>query len=175
MKRFVSIILAALLLISLCGCGTNTQDKFNDPVNFYFLRDKTETVKHSDETSVLVPLIREGDGIRSNLLLLLNRYLSDPGAEGFRSPFPRGTSVISVRNDENLVEITLTDSIAEYSGLDLTLACACLSYTIMELTGTQGVRICAENKTLDGHSSITMDQAHLVMIDLAANPSESVK
>jgi len=173
MKRLICLILIISLCLCLPACRTQQTETFQDPVAFYFLRAQTDTVDHGTPFSVIVPVTREGQGMRSNLSALLNRYFSDPATETTRSPFPAGTYVISVSNDTDTLEITLTDAFATLTGLDLTLACACLTRTVLDLTGTGAVRICAETKLLDGHPSITMDRSNLLLIDIATQPTEN--
>ena len=69
--------------------------------------------------------------------------------------------------DQNTLYVTVSKELAQLSGLELTLACSCLSMTCMELTGAENIVISAENSLLDGQKSITMNKDTLLLIDKA--------
>jgi len=49
--------------------------------------------------------------------------------------------------------------------LDLTIACACLTATVCDMTGVQSVTIQTENRLLDGNKSITMTWENILLLD----------
>ena len=66
---------------------------------------------------------------------------------------------------ENSALVILNDATARLTGLDLTIACACLTATVCDMTGVQMVTIKAETQLLDGNKSITMQRDHLLLLD----------
>lgn len=165
MKRLISCLLSAALLLSLCACTTQ-QDEFEDPVSFYYLQVQlTEQIHHGSVHSVITPEIREGKQLRQDLTQLLKQYLAGPGTETVRSPFPAGTSLIGWEMDGTTLCITLSDDIANLTGIDMTLACACLAKTCLEFGQYGSVRIRAESLSLDGKVSITINESILLLLD----------
>lgn len=167
MKRLTCLILCGIVLLSMTAC-TQKQEKFTEPVNFYYLRDQSqENIHHGSDDSVIVPEIREGYGLRDDVSLLLKSYLAGPVSDTCRSPFPAGTVLKNWSMDGTTLCVTLSNQLAGLTGVDMTLACACLSKTLMELTGASAVRIQAESLELDGKVSITMNQSILILLDEA--------
>lgn len=175
MKRFLCIILCLLLLLSMTACG-HKKEEFTDPVHYYYLRVQSQdNIHHGSDDSVMLPEVREGHGLLEDTGRLLENYLAGPVSETCRSPFPAGTVLVGWEMDGTTLCVTLSDQAAELTGIDLTLACACLARTFMELTGAGAVRIRAESLELDGKVSITMNQSILVLLDepIAAEPDAS--
>lgn len=166
MKRIIALLLILILGFGLSACGQQ-EEKIQYPVSFYLLQIPQNPMNHGSDDSVITPVVREAFGIRNDLTALLNCYLEDPGTEETYSPFPIGTSVVAVHFDQDTVELTLTDEFAQLSGFDLTLACACMTQTVLDLTGAETVRIRAETEQLDGRPAITMRRENLVLTDNA--------
>ena len=96
---------------------------------------------------------------------IINKYLQGPNTDECVSPFPAGVSVLSIEQHDSKLSIQLSAPFAELSGIDLTLACACLSKTIMQLTQCTTVEISVPGATLNGSASIIMDEQHLLLLD----------
>lgn len=161
MKRSLMIILILSLAAALWGC-TGDQEEILDPVHFYY--PKTDISFNTDD-GVIGAETREASGCRENPTYLISVYLQGPQSEDFRRIYPAGTRLLSLKIVNNEARLLLSDSIAQLTGVDLTLACACLTVTAMELTGAQSVRIQAVNETLNGQDSITMDGSTLLLLD----------
>lgn len=165
MKRLTCIICCFVILLCLCAC-TKQDTKIADPVSFYYLRVQEENdIHHGAEDSVLFPETREGLGLRGNTEALLKMYLKGPDSPLYVSPFPAGTELIAWTLEDSILSITLSDQFASLSGMDLTLACACLTRTFLELTGAESVEIRAETINIDGKESVIMSHENLILID----------
>lgn len=168
MKRLFAIILLFLMLPCLCACA---QEKILFPVTFHYLRAPLPNgeISHGAPDSVIVPEIREGDGHQEDFTFLLDIYLLGPLESTCRSPFPVGTRLEEFTLENGAASIVLSDDFGELTGIDLTLACGCLTMTVMDLTGAETVTILTEDTLLDGKESITMDRSNIILID-EANP-----
>ena len=167
MKRSVCIILSFLLILSLSAC-TQQQTKLVDPVRFYYLRvQQADNIHHGTEDSVLFPEEREALGIRRDVTALLKLYLAGPESELYYSPIPAGTELVGWVAEEGVLTITLTEHFADLTGMDLTLACACMTRTFLGLTNADAVKIQIKNRTLDGKSFIIMTLDDLILLDEA--------
>lgn len=165
MKRWLSILTIAMLLLSWCGC-TQKQEEFIDPINFYFLQNQPDDhILHGNADSVITPVKVEGNKIRRAPALVLEAYFATQSTEVCHSPFPENTKLVSWEANGHTLIITLSDEVALLTGIDLSLACASLTITCMELWNYNAVQIRADTMLLDGKTSITMNAADLLLVD----------
>ena len=172
MKRLTAALLLILTILSMTACAQEKELVY--PVAYHYLRAPLETgeIWHGDTDSVIAPEIREGDGHQEDLSYLLNIYLLGPLDRNYRSPFPVGTALESIVVDGTQATVVLSRQFANHNGIDLTLACACLTMTVMDLTGAESVTISADGSQLDGKSSITMDRSSMILTDTATPEAE---
>lgn len=159
MKKIISISLALLLLLSLWGCG-NSHDSIAVPAEFYY---RNATASYNSDSAVICGETRESSG--HDLTDIVNIYLQGPITPNCLSPFPAGVTVVSVDQRDDRLYIVLSSPFDTLSGIDLTLACACLSKTMMELTQCNAVEISVPNASLNGKSSIIIDEQSLLLLD----------
>ena len=165
MKRYTNFILIFLVLLGFCGCRKKNTD-YLEPVTFYFCNDISDTNMSSDDFhNIFVAEIHEGAGYTNNLLSFLSLYFTGPSSASLVSPFPTDTAVISYQMEEDHVCVVLSDSLASIDGLDLTIACTCLSMTVMEFTGCDSVEISLESSPLGNGDAIVMSKDMLVLSD----------
>lgn len=165
MKRLRAVILLFLMLPCLLACAQEEEILY--PVSFHYLRapQPNGEVYHGAADSVIAPEVREGDGYQNDPVYLLELYLLGPLNRDYRSPYPVGTFLEAFSMENGVVQITLSDDFGELSGIDLTLACGCLTLTVLDLTGAESVTIRAEDTLLDGKESITMDRGTMILTD----------
>lgn len=159
MKRVLLLILILFLTISVLGC--NRQDEILEPVNFYYC---TDPVDYNTSTGVISPEQRDQSGY-NDLQELMNLYLAGPNSDRFRSPFPIGVKIVSIDYQTTTTVVCVNDTYATLSGHELTLACVCLSKTVMDLTGCTAVRIQAESLPLDANAYIEMSGDDFLFLD----------
>jgi germination protein M len=169
MKRLLILLLCMVLLLS--GCGTS-QPKMEDPVTFYYPR--TEYI-YGQSDSVIAPETREAAGIKTNLSALLHQYIQGPISAELRSPFPAGTKILEIRQEDGILQLTLNDQFSQLSGMELTIACACTTKTCLSLTSCQTVQITLDGTTPENQRIITMDAQTLLLMDdiITATPTET--
>ncbi len=159
MKRFISIFLCFLCLTLCFGCAEDAPEPQEGTHFYYPLADlsfQPGSTCYDGEIRALDP---------KDWVQILNIYFAGPESEHLRSPFPAGLLAQQTVLEGDTVYITVSDHLATLTGLDLTMACGCLSLTAMELTGGQRVVINAEDALLDGQKSITMDKNNLLLAD----------
>lgn len=164
MKKIFRIILPAILVLTLLGCN-NKQDDIAVPVEVYY-RNTAEI--YNDEESVITSEIWDFEGYENNLEGFLNLYLQGPATEECISPFSTSVQVVDLQSTKDRLCITMNDSYEELTGLDLTIASACIAKTIMGLTGCDAVEITC----LNTGSSVIIDQETLLLLD-DSTPSQS--
>ena len=163
MKRLIAIIMVIIISIGLIGCGQNSDIRV--PLNFYYCSDP---VTYNSQTGVIAPEVREGSNI-TGLHDALNVYLDGPVSDGYRSIFPKNTSIVDISQSEDILTVVLSDEIASLSDHKLTLACIGLSLTALELCDCSFVRIYAENSDLSSSPFIEINRRNLLFIDSYSN------
>ena len=82
--------------------------------------------------------------------------------------FPYGTKLVSISVSEERTTVTVTSHFANLNNVDLTIACACITKTVMELTNTGSVEIMAHGTMLNGADSVIMDNENVLLLDDSA-------
>ena len=157
--RFVRLTAALLVLVLLCGCTGLFQ---KNPVQFYYLRDE---ITFTNSTSVIASEAATEFDDAMTLTEVLELYLTGPNDDALRSPFPEGVELVSVKQDGDTIFLKFNDHLSSLTGMDLTLACACVTMTCLELTDAVNVSIRAEGTTLDGAAQIKMNADSLILLD----------
>ena len=161
MKRLICLLLLCSLCLGLAACG-QTQEKFQVPVNFYYPRVDA-TFGSSD--SLIAATTAEGMGYSKDPVGLLNIYLQGPKDGRYRTPFPENTLIVSMELANGIVRLSMSENFDALTGMDLTIACACLTLTALDLTDANSVRISVAGTTLNGESYIRMDRSCLTLLD----------
>lgn len=152
MKRIIGLYLIVTLIFTLCSCESG-QKPVQVPATFYY---RMTNIEYGTRSGVITSEIREIKGHIEDYQYILEQYLNGPKISGCISPFPAGTTLETFSLDDEKVDIMLSPHLAILTGSDLMVACACLSQTVIELTGVESVRISAENNLLNGRESITL-------------------
>lgn len=156
MKRLLIFLVVAFLFY---GCGPK-EVKIVDPVNFYYCN---KTISYSSPEAVISYEIREANGLRNSWVALLDFYLRGPSADHLYSPFPESVTVKAFTISNGQCTVTLSNEFSSLTGIDLTLACSCLSRTIMELTGVKNIEIKFTDPVTGKFSSVTMDENSILL------------
>lgn len=159
MKRVLCFFLCVVLLLPLYGC--NGED-VKAPADFYYLQKE---YTFGSENSVISAEVRETSGFWT-LKLLLAEYLRGPRDPNLLSPFPPGTYVVDILQEDTEITVTMSDSISNLTGIDLTLACSALAKTLIGLTGAEQVQIQAITATIGGERCIILTEEMLTFLDL---------
>ena len=156
MKRIALLCLAAALLVSLAACAQTAHGAV-----FYYTRTP-DTYAYGQMDGVIAGEYRDTTGHDGDLKYLLTLYFHGPTLENLTSPFPSGISLRSVERSGGNLTVALSGSLTLLSGMDLTLACACLAHTCFSLTDAQSVTISSEGL---GFVSKTLTRDSLVLSD----------
>lgn len=167
MKRFAAIMTLCLLCF-ITGCQRGNAPDV--PVKFYY---PNATISYGTEEGLLSYELREG--LNKSAENSISEYLNGPKDNSFLNPFPKNTVLTKYELRDNTVFVTLSDSYATLTGLDLSIANTCLSMTVLELTGAVSVSIQCESALIDGHESIVLDRNSSLLYDSnkSTTPSES--
>lgn len=161
MKRWISLLLVIVVLLTLAGCAQTTPAP-ERPVNFYY--PANETI-YDGKTPVIQAETREGSGYEEDIAGLLTVYLRGPVSEELRSPFPRWVKVTHFAASANIATLELSSEFSLLSGIDLTIACACIANTLFDLTDVHRVQIYAADSQLDSQTAIVLDRDDIYFAD----------
>lgn len=160
MKKLTVCFLILILSLSLAGCESD----LNEPANFYYPR-KSDTIHFGTSDGLITMEPREVAGHSGDLRYILSLYLLGPLDSDLDSPFPDGTTLEDIDVAAGILTITLSDSFSQLSGMDLTIACACLSSTCFELIDVAQVTILSPKTELHSQVEITLDRNSLTLLD----------
>ena len=160
MKRLLCLML--LFLLFLPGCEAQEKEEFVEPVNFYYL--KTDVTYFSAE-GVIGCEIREAEGYQQDYEKLLKLFLRGPESGELKRVFPKNVELVRLELTETGATVVLSDTAARLTGLDLTIACTCLTATVCDMTGVETVTIRTKTQLLDGNKAITMSRDQILLLD----------
>jgi spore germination protein GerM len=133
MRRLFSLL---ILLLLLCGC-TQPQD---NTCRFYYLRT-AETIRYGQKDALVAPITRSISDQEADLDYLLQLYLDGPTEEGYFSPIPKGTYLLSTVQEADRLTLVFSREFSALDNMGLTLAGACLAATCHDLTGVQRITV----------------------------------
>ena len=143
MRKLLCLLLTFALILPLAACQTEGNPK----VTFYYVRQRDDFI-YGIADGVITGESRDNAGHMSDLRYVLTLYLKGPVTESLRSPFPAGCSLVSVKSEQNTLDVTLSGPLGSLDGIHKTLAWVCLAKTCFSLTTAQTLRI--HHRTEDG-------------------------
>lgn len=153
MRRMFAIVL--VISVFLWGCFAYDDPRQNT-ASFYYLR---ANILYGADDGVIAAEEREYTD--PDLGILLSEYLCGPVSEGFASPFPAGTKLLSLNRSADVLTLQLSTEFDSLTDLDHILACACLSQTCFDLCDAAAVTI----QIAGTDRSITMTRDSLTLSD----------
>ena len=166
MKQFCSFTLILAMLVCAVGCHQESSEP--EEIAFYYCVSQPD---YSIGSTALAPEYRGGVP-QDSLHQTLELYLSGPLSSDLQSPFPQDLKLVGVNQNGSTIQLTFSPELATLTGLDLTIACGCLTLTTLALTSAQQVEIRTVSGLLDGQRTITMDKNTLLLLDTAQDEGE---
>ncbi len=153
------ILCFAVILALLLASGCKSKD---DPSGtpFYYC---VSSPSYGQGSTAITQEYR--DGIPSDLMEALQVYLEGPESADLVSPFPADLTIVSAIQEGAIVYLTVSMEMTALRGLDLTMACGCLTLTTLALTDAEQVQISSIYGLLDGQRTIIMDKNTLLLYD----------
>lgn len=137
MKRKLALFLAAVLAAGLlAGCVIRQQTSEPEKFQLWFTVDLSEW---TSQTTALASCDYEGE---ETVPAVMASLLAGPAAgSGLKSPIPAGTTLEGWSLNNGILRVDLSRAYGNLVGVDLTLADYCLTLTLTQLEGVDGVRI----------------------------------
>ncbi len=161
MKKWLCLILALLLLASQTACA-NEKQTVQEPVNFYY---RQITMEYGTDDGVIGKESREGKDHLQDYPYLLSLYLKGPESDLLYSPFPSNTALESFSIEDQTAIVQLNSAFAVLTGLELSIACACITMTVCDLAKVNAVTVFVSGAMLDGNHQITLSRNDLLLLD----------
>lgn len=172
MKRVWSLLLAAALLLA-AGCHWETgQKSYENPVQRYYLYQDEATGEYAGALGAMgcetVELEEEQD-----LEAYIQDYLEGPQSPELRTPFPADVTLEAFTLREGLLTLKLNDAFFTLSGIDRTLAIACIVYSMTELPQVEEVALAApESIGSDSLLAMPLTPEQFLLYDDSATSDE---
>ena len=164
MKKLIAAILAIVISLAFSGCTFSSDDTENSTTLYYI---RSEYQYYSTENVIVGEdriLVSKTDDFDQ----LLNLYLAGPLDDGLVSPLPRDASLIDIREYTGLLEVTISDTEKTLSDAEFSLACVCISKTIMEDSSIIQITV------FSGDRSMTVNRMNYLLTD-ESHSSETSK
>lgn len=165
MKRALALICTVILMFAASGCSTRSQ-LVTEPVNFYY---RTVEIQYGEPDGVIIAEQRSQVEYAGDFEQLISVYLKGPREDNHISPFPAGIYLVQLILGADRVYIKLSSHLSMLTGADLMIACACLSKTILEMTGVASIEISVESGLLDNQSYLVFTEADFSFLDTYAD------
>ncbi|HIY22598.1 MAG TPA: GerMN domain-containing protein [Candidatus Flavonifractor merdigallinarum] len=139
MRRLIPLFTALSLLCGCSGTGASIPTAPAGGYLLYFL-DERDTADSALSAEAWTPETGE-----ENLAWAAVQALLDgPSGEGLSNPFPQGVEVRGLVVEDGILHLDLSEQYDGLSGVSLTLANACLTLTLCQLEGVEGLAITVE-------------------------------
>lgn len=161
MKKILCFLLIFSFAAALWGCTSHEAVPENAVAVYY----KRSVPVSGSADGVIVATYLDATGHQQDYPYLLSQYFRTTPPEGLASTFPKGMSLVSFKLEGLTAKIVLSDRIADYSGMNLTIALTCLTQTVMSLTGCQEVIISAATMQVNGQNFITLNRDSYLLTD----------
>lgn len=144
MKKTWMVLLLFAQLLMLIGCGQNGGNASDEiPLQFYY---EVRGTQELDLESVVAAETRNCSV--HSLQEVMEQYLSGPESEELYSPFPPGTRVLHVVEDENGLTFIMSGEFFTLMGVDMSVASCCIAKTVCEYADVSSVVLSDELESI---------------------------
>ena len=161
MKRLYVLLLTFFTIMTLVGCSEEVPEN-STTVTFYYIHNEME---FGTETPLLSEVKRTVPSLTSTPNDLIRLYLNGPTSYDCISPFPGGTELLDMYVDGSRATLVLSPHIGTMSAVNQTIAYACLTKTVIALTGVETVQLRLENSLINGEEMMSFSESSFAMFD----------
>ena len=174
MMRRYKLLAAALALVLLVGCtaAITQRPRYVNPIDFYYCR---QDAVYGSETGALAYETTELGRRDMTVEEILTLYFKGPLSDALRSPFPQGLACTHAELDGGVLTLHLNEAYGTLSGVELSLAAACLTMTLTQIAFVDSVRVQTPSALLTAQAGQTFTPEQFVLFDASAyNPERSI-
>jgi len=162
-RRVLALALAAALLCASCGLRKSSAEEGTD---LYYL-----AAGSIEGGGILESEKRSLTGEDPVAAEVMEALLAGPESQELTSPFPAGTVLRSCREEEGLVTVDLSEAYGGLSGVELSLADACVVLTLCGLERIDRVYLTVEGEPRPFRDQV-LSPADLLLENRGADPEE---
>lgn len=141
MRRQIRMLALAGALLALCGCSGDAREGAGQGgyLIYYSALDDRNAAMAVGSESLELP---EGAQV---IPALVNAAFRDPASQDLTSPYPDGVRVLSWELlEDGCLHLDLSEQYGSLTGIDLTVADACLTLTLCQAEGVASVYLTVE-------------------------------
>ncbi len=166
-RRIIGCLCAICMALLLWGCVDSKGDSdMKLPFRFYYRTTEEPGVLNQEPMNYE---LREVYGHETDYRWVLDQYFQGPQSDNLAAPFQKTTKLIQVTLVDGQMKLVVSDDLGGLSGIDLTIACACITRTCLGFEGVESVSISAESVALAGKSAIVMHPGNMMLEDSGAD------
>ena len=145
MKRFLSLFLSILLLLSLCSCAAK-EETVTEGLRLYGVNDAQNRLGGDVIAATVVPWSDLPEDREAQANAVVELLLQS--TENYLSPFPSGTLLRSVELSGSTAYVDLSSAYYQLGDMSQTIANYCLTLSLTQLTGIYAATITVEGREL---------------------------
>ena len=169
MKRCILLLLCLLLLT---GCSTDREEMVR-PVRFYYGYRNAQSGDYGAESGALGWELRDLGAELMSMQEVLQLYLQGPEDTQLRTPFPKGLLVEQVAVEDAVLVVSFDGDLQSLTGVDRTLAAACLVQTMTQFSGIDAVSVTCEGEPI--WTDLQSSDRYLLLDDTATSDAMTMK
>lgn len=149
MKKLLPLLLGAAVFLAVCGCAYGAASgQQGNPYDLYFLEADLSTVPGGDALRAETVYLEEDLEPHELAETLVTRLLDGPADSTLETPFPAGTSLLSLELQGARALVDLSVAYRSLSGVALTLADYAITLTLTQLPQIAVVSITVRGQEL---------------------------
>ena len=164
-KRGAALLLCAALLTA-GGCASRENGGGTGQTYLVYY----SALSNQTSESAVAGERRTLSGGQEAVTALLDLLLSQPQSAGLTSPFPSGLQLLDWQLEEGRLHLDLSDHYYSLSGVDLTLADACLALTFCQLEDVDSVYVTVEGHELPYRTTQQLSMENILLAGGADEP-----
>ena len=169
MKRTILITFLLCILFLLVSC-TKELPQTGTQVRFYYIKNDLE---FGTDAPLLTSALRTVPTEDNTPEALIRLYLNGPTSYDCVSPFPGGTELVEMYVDGTRASLLLSPHIGTLSPSQQTIAYACLTRTVIELTGVTTVQVRLQNYLINGEETAVFSEDSFAFFDSMSMENQS--
>lgn len=161
MKRFTLILLTILLSVGSLGCQKDDV-QLQKPAKFYY---RNEEVNYGTEDGLIAYELQETSHIGADLYQLILQYQKGPVSESLVNPLSQDINITAVENYGGVITVSTDTSFHQLSGIDRSVACACISMTLLDYTEAKYIKFYIVDDFLGEKESLIFSRKDMQLLD----------
>lgn len=167
MKRLIACLISLTLLVSLCACDRKVEEVISE--NSYMLWFAVRQGSKRSDSAAIYRELRQWEDTPSPHELLY-ALMQGPQSEDLYSPFPEGVSVRFIYTDGETVRVDLSETYADLSGFEVTLADYCIALTLCQLPEIESVKITVEGEVIHDRNRDSLREGDVLLSGIEEEP-----